>query len=553
MSIELHRPYVDDVTIKCPECGKSMHRIPEVMDCWFDSGAMPFAQWHYPFENSENFDGELFPADFICEGIDQTRGWFYSLMAISTIVKGCAPYRNVLVNDLILDKNGKKMSKHVGNTVNPFEMMEKYGSDALRWYLVYGSPAWTPTKFDEDGIREVISKVFSTLRNTYNFFCLYANIDKVEHRHLDVPYADRPELDRWIISKYNRLINVTTEAMDEYDHMRTVRAIGEFIDGDLSNWYIRRARRRFFAEGEGDGMTLDKRAAYATTYEVLTGVAKMMAPIAPFISDEIYTKLTGETTVHTAYYPEADNSLIDDRTEERMDLVKILVNLGRSTREQEKLKVRQPLSKVIVDGSYRDVISDLTDLIKEELNVHEVQFEDELDKYMDFSIKPNFRAAGPVLGKNVKEFGGKLAQSDAKEMIAALNEGPVTMTLGGQDFDITKDLVDVRISSKEGFVVGMDNNVFTILDTTLTPELIEQGYVREVISKIQQLRKQADFEMMDEIKIYMNADDEIKAAVERAKDFIMDETIAVAIEAKEDIPAFDINGHKTGLAVERIR
>ena len=545
MSIELHRPYVDDVTIKCPECGKSMHRIPEVMDCWFDSGAMPFAQWHYPFEKADNFDGELFPADFICEGIDQTRGWFYSLMAISTIVKGCAPYRNVLVNDLILDKNGKKMSKHVGNTVNPFEMMEKYGADALRWYLVYGSPAWTPTKFDEDGIREVISKVFSTLRNTYNFFCLYANIDKVERRHLDVPYADRPELDRWIISKYNRLINVTTEAMDEYDHMRTVRAIGEFIDGDLSNWYIRRARRRFFAEGEGDGMTLDKRAAYATTYEVLTGVAKMMAPIAPFISDEIYTKLTGETTVHTAYYPEADDSLIDDRTEERMDLVKILVNLGRSTREQEKLKVRQPLSKVIVDGSYRDVISDLTDLIKEELNVHDVQFEDELDKYMDFSIKPNFRAAGPVLGKNVKEFGGKLAQSDAKKMIAALNEG--------QEYDIDESLVDVRISSKEGFVVGMDNNVFTILDTTLTPELIEQGYVREVISKIQQLRKQADFEMMDEIKIYMDADDEIKAAVERAKDFIMDETIAVAIEDRDDIPAFDINGHKTGLAVERIR
>ena len=553
MSIELHRPYVDDVTIKCPECGKSMHRIPEVMDCWFDSGAMPFAQWHYPFENSDRFDEELFPADFICEGIDQTRGWFYSLMAISTIVKGCAPYRNVLVNDLILDKNGKKMSKHVGNTVNPFEMIEKYGTDAVRWYLVYGSPAWTPTKFDEDGIREVISKVFSTLRNTYNFFCLYANIDKVEKKHLDVPYDERPELDRWIISKYNRLINATTEAMDEYDHMRTVRAIGEFIDGDLSNWYIRRARRRFFAEGEGDGMSIDKRAAYATTYEVLTGVAKMMAPIAPFISDEIYTKLTGETTVHVAYYPEADNSLIDDRTEERMDLVKILVNLGRSTREQEKLKVRQPLSKVIVDGSYRDVIGDLTDLIKEELNVHDVQFEDELDKYMDFSIKPNFRAAGPVLGKNVKEFGGKLAKANAKEMIATLGEGPVKMELGGQEYEITEDLVDVRISSKEGFVVGMDNNVFTILDTTLTPELIEQGYVREVISKIQQLRKQADFEMMDEIRIYMDADDEIGAAVEKAKDFIMDETIAAAIENKENLPSFDINGHKTGLAVEKVQ
>ena len=268
--------------------------------------------------------------------------------------------------------------------------------------------------------------------------------------------------------------------------------------------------------------------------------------------DEIYTKLTGAVTVHTAYYPEADESLIDDRTEERMDLVKVLVNLGRSTREQEKLKVRQPLSKVIVDGNYRDVIGDLTDLIKEELNVHEVQFEDDLDKYMVFSIKPNFRAAGPILGKHVKDFGASLAKANAKEMIAALSDGPVMMTLGDEEYEITEDLVDVRISSKEGFVVGMDNNVFVILDTTLTPELIKQGYVREVISKIQQLRKQADFEMMDEIRIFMDADDEIRAAVEEARDFIMDETIAVNIFEKEGLPEFDINGHKTGLAVERI-
>ena len=294
-----------------------------------------------------------------------------------------------------------------------------------------------------------------------------------------------------------------TEAMDEYDHMRTVRAIGDFIDGDLSNWYIRRARRRFFAEGEGDEMSVDKRAAYATTYEVLTGVAKMMAPIAPFISDEIYTKLTGEATVHTAYYPEAREDLIDEKVEERMDLVKTLVNLGRSTREQEKLKVRQPLSKVIVDGRYKDVIDDLTPLITEELNVKEVQFENDLDKYMNFQVKPNFRAAGPVLGKNVKAFGAALAQADAKALIAEIGNGPVEMEFAGEKYEITEDLLDVRISSKEGFVVGMDNNVFTILDTTLTPELIDQGYVREVISKIQQLRKQADFEMMDEIKIYI--------------------------------------------------
>ena len=278
----------------------------------------------------------------------------------------------------------------------------------------------------------------------------------------------------------------------------------------------------------------------------------MMAPVAPFISDEIYTKLTGEVTVHTAYYPEADETLIDAETEKRMDLVKTLVNLGRSTREQEKLKVRQPLSKVIVDGSYKDVIGDLTSLITEELNVGEVFYEDDLDKYMNFQVKPNFRAAGPVLGKNVKAFGAALAKMDAKEFIAKLAEGPVRMDLGGTEYEITEDLVDVRISSKEGFVVGMDNNIFVILDTTLTPELIEQGYVREVISKIQQLRKQADFQMMDEIRIYMCADDEIRAAVENAKDFIMDETIAVEIAEREGLAEFDINGHKTGIAVERV-
>ncbi len=546
-TIELHRPYVDEVTLTCPECGGKMHRVTEVMDCWFDSGAMPFAQWHYPFENKERFD-ELFPADFICEGIDQTRGWFYSLMAVSTIVKGCAPYRNVLVNDLILDKEGKKMSKSRGNTVSPFELLDKYGADALRWYLVSVSPAWTPTKFDEDGVKDVVSKVFGTLRNTYNFFTLYSNIDDIDAANIEVPYAERPELDRWIISKYNKLIKDTTASMDVYDHMKTVKAISEFISEDLSNWYIRRARRRFYAEGMSD----DKKSVYATTYEVLLGLSKMMAPIAPFISDEIYTKLTGEKTVHTAYYPKCNDALIDEKVEERMDLVKTLVNLGRGTREQEKLKVRQPLSKVIVDGKYESIIGNLTDLIEEELNVKEVVFENDLDQYMNYSVKPNFRAAGPVLGKNIKEFGQKMAAADAKEIIAKLAEGAVQMELGGEAFEITEDFLDVRISAKEGFVVGMENNVFTILDTTLTPELINQGYVREVISKIQQLRKQADFEMMDRINIYIDADDEIKAAVCESEAFIMDETQADSITEKSGIDEFDINGHKTGIAVERI-
>ena len=360
-TIELHRPYVDDIHLTCPECGKPMTRILEVMDCWFDSGAMPFAQWHYPFENKDHFD-ELFPADFICEGVDQTRGWFYSLMAISTFITGKAPYKNVLVNDLILDKNGKKMSKSKGNTVDPFKMMEKYGADALRWYLVSVSPAWTPTKFDEEGVKDVVSKFFGTLKNTYNFFVLYSNLDDIDVASLDVPYADRPELDRWIISKYNKLVKEVTESMDSYDHMRTVRAITNFVVEDLSNWYIRRARRRFYAEGMSD----DKKAVFATTYEVLLGVTKLIAPIAPFISDEMYTKLTGEVTVHIAHFPVADMSLIDENVEKRMDLVKTLVNLGRGTREQEKLKVRQPLAEVVVDGKYEEIIGDLVPLITEE-------------------------------------------------------------------------------------------------------------------------------------------------------------------------------------------
>lgn len=547
-TIELHRPYVDDVTMTCPECGKEMHRIPDVMDCWFDSGSMPFAQWHYPFENADRFEEELFPADFICEGIDQTRGWFYSLMAISTFIMGKAPYKNVLVNDLILDKEGKKMSKSRGNTVSPFELLDKYGADALRWYLVSVSPAWTPTKFDEDGVKDVVSKVFGTLRNTYNFFTLYSNLDDIDVAAIEVPYENRPELDRWIISKYNRLVKDATESMDQYDHMRTVRAIADFITEDLSNWYIRRARRRFYA----DGMTEDKKSVYATTYEVLLGIAKLIAPIAPFISDEIYTKLTGETTVHTAFYPEADLELIDESVEERMDLVKTLVNLGRGTREQEKLKVRQPLSEVIVDGKYEPIIGDLTDLITEELNVKKVVFENDLDKFMNFTIKPNFRAAGPVLGKNIKAFGQALSEADAKELIAKLSAGPVVMNIGGEDYEITEDYLDVRISAKEGFVVGMENNVFTILDTTLTPELIEAGYVREVISKIQQLRKQADFEMMDRITISLEADDEIKAAVDNSADYIKEETLADSISYTEVADKFDINGHDTGICVKRV-
>ncbi|MCQ2550785.1 MAG: isoleucine--tRNA ligase [Clostridia bacterium] len=547
-SIELHRPYVDDVTFTCPECGKVMHRIPEVMDCWFDSGSMPFAQWHYPFEHKDDFD-KLFPADFICEGIDQTRGWFYSLMAISTIVMDQAPYKNVLVNDLILDAQGKKMSKHVGNTVSPFEMMDKYGADASRWYLLSVSPAWTPTKFDEEGLKDVVSKFFGTLRNVYNFFVLYSNTDNINPKDFDVKYEDRPELDKWILSKYNKLVDTVTYNMDHYDHMKTVRAITDFVAEDLSNWYIRRARRRFYAPE----MDLDKKSVYKTTYEVLVGVSKLIAPIAPFISDEIYTKLTGEESVHIAYMPKCDKSQINEAVEERMDLVRQMVTLGRGTREAEKIKVRQPLQKIMVDGKYKELISDLTPLILEELNIKEVEFAGDLGSLMNFELKPNFRAVGSVLGPKVKLFGQALAKVDAADFVGKLKaDGKVTVDLDGEAFDVTEEYVDVRISAKEGFAVGMENNVFTILDTNLTDELINEGYAREIVSKIQQLRKQKDFEMMDNIKIFLEAEDTILKAVELHKDYIMKETLATEIVEKSGLEVYSINGIKTGIDVERI-
>lgn len=548
-NIELHRPYVDDVHLTCPHCGKPMTRIVEVMDCWFDSGAMPFAQWHYPFENKEHFEEKLFPADFICEGIDQTRGWFYSLMAISTFIMGKAPYKNVLVNDLILDKVGKKMSKSKGNTVSPFELFDKYGADATRWYLLSVSPAWTPTKFDEDGLKDVVSKFFGTLRNVYNFFVLYSNQDELDFSSLDVDYEKRPELDRWILSRYNKLVKEVRENMDSYDHMKTVRALTEFVSEDFSNWYIRRARRRFY----GSEMTEDKMSVYATTYEVLVGVSLLIAPFAPFISDEIYTKLTGEESVHIAYMPECNEALIDKTVEKRMNLVRTLVTLGRGTREKERIKVRQPLNEILVDGKYKALIEDLTDLIKEELNVKTVVFADELGKYMNLSLKPNFKVAGPVLGKNIKLFGEELAKVDAAEFVAELEAGgKVNMNIAGEDIEVINDYIDIRITAKDGFAVAMESNVFTILDTMLTPELVKEGLAREVVSKVQQLRKQNDFEMMDRIKIALDADEEVKEAVAEFENYIKEETLSDELEFVPVKESFDINGHKTGISVVRL-
>lgn len=545
--IELHRPYVDDVHIRCPKCGKEMSRIPEVLDCWFDSGAAPFAQDHWPFDNTEDRDVAKIPMDFICEGIDQTRGWFYSLMAISTLVKNQAPYKNVLVNDLILDKHGKKMSKHVGNTVNPFEMFEKYGADASRWYLLSTSPAWTPTKFDEDGLKDVVSKFFGTLRNVYNFFVLYSNQDNIDCGKLEIPYETRAELDKWILSKYNKLIEKVTFEMEHYDHMKTVHAISDFVTEDLSNWYIRRARRRFWQSEMND----DKKSVYATTYEILLGISKIMAPFAPFISDEIYTNLTGEYTVHTAYYPEADADLINEHVEERMDLVRTIVSLGRGAREKEQIKVRQPISTIILDQENEQIISDLNPLIMEELNVKNVVYEKDMSRYMSYNIKPDFKTAGPILGSKVKLFGQELTKVDPKEFMNSICEGMI-MTLDGEDFKITRDMIDLRILGEEGFSVGIDQNVSVAISTVLSEDLISEGLAREVVSKIQQMRKQKAFEMMDNITIILDADDEVKQAVTQYRDYIMTETLATSMEFGSTEETFKLNGHKTGIYVEKV-
>lgn len=548
-TIELHRPYVDEVHLHCPQCDGTMTRIPEVLDCWFDSGAMPFAQHHYPFENAEIFDEKLFPADFVCEGIDQTRGWFYSLMAIATFIKGQSPYRNVLVNDLVLDKDGKKMSKSKGNTVDPFALFDKYGADATRWYLLYVSPVWFPTRFDEDGLVEVQGKFFGTLRNVYNFFTLYANNDGIDPAACSVPAAQRPELDRWILSKFHRLVGDVTEAMDAYDHNRSVRKIQDFVAEDLSNWYIRRARRRFYA----DGMTADKKSVYITTFEVLEGVARLIAPFAPFIADELYIDLTGAESVHLADYPECDALLLDAELEERMDLVRQIVTMARGIREKSRIKVRQPLQELLIDGKYEEMISYMSDLIQEELNVKRVIFEKDMDRFINYGLKPDFKVAGPLLGAKIKAFGAALAKADAKAVIEAISDkGAVSMELNGEATEITREMVDVAVSAKEGFTAALENGLCVILDTTVTKELSVEGLARELVSKVQQMRKQKDFDMMDRIRIYVDPSEPVAEAIDVYGDFIRKETLAEEILRGQGLSAFDLNGETAGIEVEKI-
>ncbi|MCK4259427.1 MAG: isoleucine--tRNA ligase [Halanaerobiales bacterium] len=552
-TIELHRPYVDDVHLKC-ECGHTMHRTPEVIDCWFDSGSMPYAQWHYPFENKENF-GQLFPADFICEGIDQTRGWFYSLLAISTFLFDEPAYKNVMVNDMVLDKKGQKMSKSRGNAVDPWEMLDKFGADATRWYLLAVSPAWTPTRFDVDGLKEVALKFFGTLQNVYSFFTLYANIDGVNPADFDVLVSEREEIDRWVISRLNSLIKSVDENMAVYELTKVVRAIQEFVIDDLSNWYVRRCRSRFWAPD----LDTNKKSVYRTLYEVLLTTAKLIAPFAPFMADEMFMNLThgNEGSIHLLDYPTHVESYIEKDLEAHMGLVMDIVSLGRACRNSVQIKVRQPLNKILVDGGRREMLELMENLVKEELNIKDVHYIENLDEYVNYQVKPNFRVLGPKYGKIMKAIAGVLGKANAAEIIQTLrSEGVVTITVEGQEIPLTEEDLDVRVQEREGFTVEMNNQNFVILDTELDEELVEEGLAREIISKVQTMRKNSDFDIMDHIKIEFVSDVEVAEAIEKHLEYIKDETLAEQIERiveeADDFEKWDINGHQTFIKVVRV-
>lgn len=547
--IDLHRPYVDNITIKCQHCGKTMHRVKDVIDVWFDSGSMPYAQCHYPFENKEWFH-KHFPADFIAEGVDQTRGWFYTLLLISTIISGQSSFKNVVVNDMMLDSNGKKMSKSTGNIIDPIKIMEEYGADTVRWYMLYASPVWTPLKLDVEGLKEVHSKFFNPLRNSYNFFAIYANADKItDINTCRVEYNDREDIDKWLLSKYNKLIKEVTEAYDEYDLNKVVKLITDFTSIDLSNWYIRRNRDRFW----DNLMTTSKKSVYMTTYEVLEGLSKLIAPIASYTAEEIYTNLTGNISVHLSDFPICNEELIDLKLEEKMDLVRDLISIGRNVREESKIKVRQPISEILLDKKKEKVIGELTSLIKEELNVKEVIYTDDLSTYMNFMVKPNFKEVGKIFGKNIKEFSDKLLELSNEDINKLENNESIKMSIDNTTYDITKDMVDIRISSKDGFKAMVVGNNFVILNTVITKELENEGLARETISKVQQLRKTMNFDITDRINMYIDATSEYKENIKDYLDMIKDETLTINVYDKDGIEdKVNINDYEVGFVLEKV-
>lgn len=545
-TIDLHRPYVDEIKIKCSECGKEMSRVTDVIDCWFDSGSMPYAQYHYPFENKELFESQ-FPADFISEGVDQTRGWFYTLMILGTFVMGKSPYKNVLVNDLLLDKFGKKMSKSKGNIVSPFKTIETYGADTIRFYLPYTSPVWTPIKFDEEGLKEIYSKYINTFKNTYSFFEMYANADNIDPREYNIDVEKRDITDKWLISKLNKLIKEVTSAYEEYDLTKVTKAIIVFLNDDLSNWYIRSNRRRFW-ESE---LTESKKAVYLTTYEVLLTLTKLTAPITPYISEEIYKCLTNKESVHLEDFPKYDDSLINESIEKQMDLIRDICSLGRFAREEAKIKVRQPISELILDSNDEKTIGNLQVIIKEELNVKNIIFIKDMDKYMEYIVKPNFREVGKLFGPKVNMFAETLKTLSHDEISKLRNE-EIEIVFDGSTIKVVPNMVDINVKVKEGYCSSNNGKTFVILNTELTDELILEGIARELIRKIQSMRKEMDLVITDRINVYYNGPEKLEETLLKYSDFIKNETLTRLITKDENLKeCFDINDINVYLKIEK--
>ena len=552
--IELHRPYIDQVTITCPECGGEMHRTPEVIDCWFDSGSMPFAQWHYPFENKEIFEAN-FPADFISEAIDQTRGWFYTLLAISTLLFDRSPFENCIVMGHVQDAEGRKMSKHIGNVVDPWEVLDKQGADAVRWYFYASSAPWLPTRFSGDLVSEMQRKFMGTLWNTYAFFTLYASIDNYNPLAQKADKKDFSLMDKWILSKLQTLIVTVDEGLEKYQITETARAISDFVD-ELSNWYVRRCRERFW----GKGLEGDKLAAFETLYTVLRTLSGLCAPYIPFMAESMYRNLVANNdpdapiSVHLTDFPTADPSLVDHELEAQMEEVIAAVQLGRACRNVANIKVRQPIAAMYIKGAALDEA--VSELIADELNVKSVRFVNDARDFTTYELKPQMRTLGPRYGKLLGRIGAHLKTMDGNAVVDAFERGEtVSFELDGTTVELGKDDVLTRPMQKEGFVAQMDGDMTVVLDANLTPELIEEGYVRELISKIQTMRKDADFDVTDRIAVTIEADDKLSAIAEKGAEDIMRGVLALSVTAgapEEGAVSqeWNINGEKAVIGVK---
>ena len=553
--IELHRPYIDAVTIKCPKCGGEMHRVPEVIDCWFDSGSMPFAQHHYPFENKEKFE-QQFPADFISEAVDQTRGWFYSLLAISTLLFNKAPYKNVIVLGLVLDKDGQKMSKSKGNAVDPFESLAEHGADAIRWYFYTNSAPWLPNRFHAKAVNEGQRKYISTLWNTYAFYVLYANIDNFDATKYTLDVDKLSVMDKWLLSRLNTVVGEVDDNLANYRIPEAARALQDFVD-EMSNWYVRRSRERFWSKE----LTQDKINAYMTLYTALVTIAKTSAPMTPFVCDDIYRNLVcsldknAPVSVHLCDFPTVNEKLIDKHLEEEMDTVLTVVTLGRAARNAANIKNRQPISKIMVKGD-KTLEPMYADIVKDELNIKEISFIDNTDHFTSYTFKPQLKTLGARFGKQIGEVRTKLAEVDGQKAMNEIREtGAMTLTLSTGDVQIAKDDLLIDEHQKEGYAVVTDRGYTVVLATTLTPELIEEGNVREIVSKIQTMRKEAGFEVMDHIVIYCDGSDKVAEILTRNKDSISEDTLADDIvTGKTDgfTKEQDINGENVTLGVKKV-